>query len=359
MLWSKMTRHLLVLSASAMFAGCGLEPIDATGEDMCPDGGCSDMGMEAGNSTTPFFNNTVNSTTAPNTAPNTGTPINNQAANQSTPPNSGVANDGCMVGALECVDDQRFRRCVDNGQGGTLWSNPSFCDYASCSMSTQRCCDVPCEQAGAKRCISGQVQECVENDGCLEWAEPEACLEGQICGGDGVCMDECTSSCQQGDKRCLMEGGPEIQSCVEVAPGCFQYSANTTQCGAGNTCENGACVQDTSCSDDCSNEGATSCSGTTERTCQRGADGCLDLVNTGTCGAMPMGECFSNSLGGVNVPHGTCVQNATSNTFHTCPDGSTGCLWAFCNDGNWEYQCNRGNLGSCAGNTSNAHNTCN
>lgn len=359
--WSKLTQKVVLpgvaLIASSLLAGCGLDPIDADGADMCSGGDCSDM-SESVNNTTPFFNNTLNnSTTINNTfnnfAPNSSTPPNNQST-----PNSDTPSDGCSEGSLECVDDQRFRRCVGNGQGGTVWSNPSFCDYASCSMSTQRCCDVPCDEAGRKRCISGQVQECVENDGCLEWAEPEACLEGQICGGEGVCQNECESNCQQGDTRCLMQGGPEFQTCVEVAPGCFQFGSNTTQCGAGKACENGACVQDNSCSDECTNEGSTSCSGTTERTCQRGADGCLDLVNTGSCGA-PKAECFSNSLGGINVPHGTCVQNASTNTFHTCPDGSTGCLWASCNDGNWEYQCNRGSQGVCAGNTSNSHNTCN
>ena len=131
--------------------------------------------------------------------------------------------------------------------------------------------------------------------------------------------------------------------------------AHTRQCGSGQVCRDGQCV--TACQDDCPREGQTQCAGSSEQTCQRGGDGCLDWVNTGTC--QPQGaDCFSNSLGGVNVPTGTCVQNATNNTYWTCGDGSTGCLWAYCNDGEWEYQCPRGAAGRCAGNMQNAHATC-
>lgn len=354
-------RRVVLSGALVLLTGCGLEGLEEPTDNNCTSESCSPQTSQNNNDankvngTSVFFNNQGN----PNNQGNT-TSANQGAPNQGTPnqgtPNSSVPDDACALGALECVDGERYRECKDNGEGGSFWNTPAFCDYGACSQAADRCCDEPCPGVGQKRCVSGKVQECVQVDGCTTWGEPTSCLEDQLCSGAGECASptQCTSTCSPAETRCLMEGGPEYQECEEVSAGCYQFSASSKQCGSGKACQGGDCIS--TCTDQCTSEGSTRCSGSIEQTCQRGASTCLDWANTGSCA--PKETCYSNSLGGVDVPHGTCVQNADTNTFKTCPDGSTGCLWAFCNDGEWQYQCNRGNAGLCSGNLQHPHNTC-
>lgn len=316
-------------------------------------------------------------------------------------PNNGQPSDGCTIDATECSGEEQFRRCIPNNAGGTQWSQPSYCPYAKCVEETGLCCDVPCPNLGDKKCGSGGVQTCEEQNGCLAWSEPEACLEGATCTGAGSCAAGCQSTCTPGEQQCVMEGGAAYQKCEDIGGGCFQFAAQTFNCGGGATCNNGECLS--TCSNSCTMLGDKQCVGVTEQECVRGADGCLNWAGTGNpmaCGPMctdrctspgttrcdanndeqvcqrqndgcldwdPKGtrcvvraQCYSSTLMGTYVDHGSCVQNDTNNSYHTCVgDGSSGCLWAYCNDGSWDYQCNRGSLGMCAGVTpSYGHNTC-
>ncbi len=302
----------------------------------------------------------------------------------------GTINDFCVVDSTECTDGEKFRTCIPNNAGGTQWSQPSFCPFAKCVEETGLCCDAPCPGLGEKRCGGGGVQTCEEQNGCLVWSEPEQCLEGATCTGAGVCEAGCQSTCSPGEQQCVTEGGAAYQRCEDIGGGCYQLGAQTFNCGGGAVCNNGECM--TTCSNACSMMGEKQCVGTTERECVRGASGCLEWAPTGNpmaCGPTCTDRCSSagqtrcdasnneqtcqlqndgcldwQSTGSVcatgadcysstritNVPHGTCVQNAPGNTYYTCPsDGNSGCLWAFCNDGTWEYQCPQGNMGRCVG----------
>ena len=316
-------------------------------------------------------------------------------------PNNGVPNDDCTLESVECTTDEQFRTCISNGAGGTQWSQPSYCPYAICVEELGKCCDVPCPSPGAKQCGNGGVQTCEMVEGCLVWSEPEACPEGGFCTGAGTCQSQCQSQCSPGEQRCVMEGGSAYQKCEDVGGECYQFAATTFNCGTGSTCSGGSCTQNCnnvcsmvgdkrcqgsteqecvttssgcldwvntgnptacgpSCTDRCTTENATRCdANNNDQTCRRQATGCLDWQNDGTSCA-PLDPCYSSSLGGIYVDHGTCVQNAQDNTYHTCGNGDFGCLWAFCNNGSWDYQCPQGNQGPCATATAKyPHGTCN
>lgn len=386
----KQAGYLFTIMTIAL-VGCGPEPLVFEPEDNTANNSTSnpntsttmDMGFIGGEGNMPDLGG--NNTTTPDLGtPNTGT---------------GTPNDNCEVDATECVDEQRFRTCTPNGEGGSVWSQPSYCPFSICVDELGLCCDEPCPGEGEKQCGNGGVQTCEMQNGCLVWSEPEPCLEGGFCTGQGVCQAQCQSQCAQGDQRCVTEGGQTYQKCEDIGGGCFQFAASTFNCGAGSTCNNGDCVRECNntcsmlgdkrcqgsveqecvtqadgcldwvntgnatacgptCTDRCTTEDATRCdANNNEQTCSRQATGCLDWVNTGTC--VVLDPCYSSSLGGIYVDHGTCVQNADTNTYHTCDNGDFGCLWAFCNNGSWEYQCPQGNQGPCAtATTKYPNNTC-
>ena len=60
---------------------------------------------------------------------------------------------------------------------------------AGCGSASGPRCEDACT-SGQVRCIldGAGFQACldVDGDGCFEWAEPEACADGQVC-SDGVC----------------------------------------------------------------------------------------------------------------------------------------------------------------------------
>lgn len=372
----------LALSLSA----CGPDPLVF---DECKDGEACDTNRTTGN----------NSTTPPNnTTSNNFNPNNTSTFDDMGTDDLGAQGDGCELDITECVDGQRFRQCVPDGLGGTVWSAPSFCEYAICVDETGLCCEAPCPSLGAKKCGGGGVQTCVESNGCQVWSEPEACLEGSSCSGAGECKAGCQSSCTANEQKCVVEGGSEYQRCEDVGGGCLQFSASTFNCGNGGSCMGGECIS--MCTNACSTMGDKRCNGSNEQECVRGSDGCLDWANTGNnaaCGPMCTDRCTQENatrcnnnteqkcvrqatgcldwnntgascgnLAGCNsatlgrpVDHGECVQTSSTNmTGANCPD--RGCLWAYCNNGAWEYQCSRTNPGPCANNPNRyPHNTCN
>ena len=252
------------------------------------------------------------------------------------------------------MDAQQFRTCIQDESGGTRWTLPSACRRDVC-VGAGKCCENPCPP-GEKLCTAMGVQTCEMNEeGCFEFSPPMECPNGQVCDATGACVAQCTSSCTLGGRECFPEGTPAYRECVEVEPGCFQLDPNERQCPGGQVCRgDGQC--ETPCADECpGQENQTFCDVMTEKRCQRGADGCLDWVNTGNqCNIQPnLAGCQSATLGRF-VPHATCVQTAIDNTVQaTC--SSAGCKWAICNDGSWSYTCDVQPNG-CA--TLNPHGTC-
>ena len=351
-------RMLIALAALGVAAvgfgvGCGPAPLAPVGGECGPDmGACGDAGGEP----MPWINHRENNTTEPpegeNNPPNNPPQDNNtQGPNNTTPPEE-VIDDGCTIGAVECVSVTHEKKCVDNGSGGALWSNMSYCKSGACSSVTDSCCpeEGACQNDGRTRCSNGQVVTCEMTDGCLQWSPPQACPEaGQVCGGNGQCVDTCESNCDgPGDDECDESGAAKI--CQQVEPECFQYS--TESCGSGSSCQGGECVAD--CQSSCSNAGWKRCQSGTEQTCQD-TNGCLQWTDTGSC---PTGDgCQSSTLGGT-VPSGTCLQNAPSNSYPGC-GGTLGCLWARCENGSWNYQCSPARSpGACQGYNENAQAAC-
>ena len=175
------------------------------------------------------------------------------------------------------------------------------------SPPTDRDCVSECPYDGAAACDGAARLVCTTDasTGCLVWAAPSPCDDGDACttdscSGQGECGADPIPGCQEGCEACpdTCVGG-KCPICEPGENGCdgaelTQCSADGTQTLTLTTCEAG-CEQ--------SADGAVSC-----KQCEAGAITCLDPQTPATCGdpeagwtavAKTCGTSYETCLGGV------------------------------------------------------------
>ncbi|MFH2008257.1 MAG: hypothetical protein ABI333_16860 [bacterium] len=147
-------------------------------------------------------------------------------------------NDNCGNGDIdpgEVCDGNNF-------DGETCATQPSFdggtlsCNYDCTALNTDLCCVNTCTTDGESECVGNTLRTCQAGaGGCLRWFELNCASGGQICDDSGAtaqCIGACTSNCTTLDA--LQCNGADIEICVQNGI-CLNW-ATDSDCGAGNTC---------------------------------------------------------------------------------------------------------------------------
>ena len=156
-----------------------------------------------------------------------------------------------------------------------------------------------------------------------------AVLIASGCGGGGG--TSCTDECETLDEtRCY---GSIIETCMEDTDGCNVWSAGTYCDDTGQFCDDSSgtpeCVFE--CSDECSTDGESMCSGTLIVTCGAGADGCLDWEDGVDCGDTDqLCDDGGDAPACVDGCEDECLpadatQCTSADVIETCAVGSDGC----------------------------------
>ena len=129
-----------------------------------------------------------------------------------------------------CIPDCDGKECGDNGCGETCGSCPE--GIACAGYKCQGQCQDECPAEGQRRCADGGLglQHCGmwDDDGCLEWSQPQPCVGAGTCtNGACVCFPDCT------DRQCGYDG----------------CTGSCGTCPTGNVCSDFICIE--GCTDEC------------------------------------------------------------------------------------------------------------
>ncbi len=220
---------------------------------------------------------------------------------------NGVCSSTCTnecpsAGAKECVGSYPqagWRECKEANDGDSCldWvvhncSSSEKCENAACVPY----CKDECAPTGSKRCSGDGYQVCGNHDGdtCLEWSQVTSCAPNSCTNGE--CVATCTNECSSAGTR-VCSGTTGYQTCGNYdSDSCLDLS-NVTNCGTGQTCQNGQCVA--ACTDECT-WGTYDCSDSnTYWDCwDQDGDGCVEKV---------YGDCDTGYI----CQEGWCVPQAT------------------------------------------------
>ena len=228
-----------------------------------------------------------------------------------------------LVAAEGCSDEVVLT--IDGLPGG---QEPGTCE--------NKCAD------GAKKCDSNSIWACTADaDGCLDWAEEQACTTGYCDSDTFTCKisgeEPCTDACSEGAKKCASNS---VWSCQKNGQGCFDWVEDLS-CESGTYCdlETYTCVEGESpypqCEDKCS-EDAKKCDGNSIWGCQKDAEGCLDWVETEACLGEAVCDPSTYSCRSGDNPGPQCDDKCTENvkkcdngSIWSCQKDEFGCLdWA-------------------------------
>lgn len=245
-------------------------------------------------------------------------------------PDVATCEDLCSAfGALRCDEANGVQTCEEAADGCLDWGQADPCGDLLCvdGHCAVTCEDV-CQVSGEKQCDGNAVVTCkdYDQDGCLEWGGPIDCFGGTVCQG-GFCSVDCagTDECTvQGAKKC---DGDSVVACTDLDfDGCLEWGS-ATACPSGQGCSNGSCAS--TCSDECTVNGARQCSGTGgwQECGETDGDGCLEWGTVTACGN---GEVCSSGFCSADCKSECSVIGATKcngKAVQTCGDSnSDGCL---------------------------------
>jgi hypothetical protein len=237
----------------------------------------------------------------------------------------------CSEGATECRGDAVVV-CERGDNGCVAWGEPADCAPRSCSLGA--CSDTCTDEcaSGETRCAGGDVQSCGEGDSdpCADWLAPVACSDGDTC-SNGACGGTCTDECAGTERRCSGDG--YIECGDRDGDGCREYGAPVA-CADGQSCDAGACVPISECTDECTASGCDA--GTFEACGNFDSDPCMDASAGTFCGASDVCTaraceatgCTSAPIACDSPPASTCMDADTLLVFDaigTCalPGGCT------------------------------------
>ena len=230
--------------------------------------------------------------------------------------------DICSLGSTLCLDEQTIQVCGNFDTDACLESGADVacgsgerCEAGACVPQNQACTD-ECSASGETVCLGDAVRTCgqFDSDSCLDLGVPSACGVGESCSA-GTCSPTCTDTCpSDGATQCSGDG---VSTCSDANnDGCLEWST-PSQCGAGESCSNGACSSG-ACADECSSAGAPTCApdGFGVSLCgQYDGDACLDRSSAIPC---PLGFGCQNGL-----CVATCTDECTSGAARCGQDGTS------------------------------------
>jgi len=176
-----------------------------------------------------------------------------------------------------------------------------------------------CTTQGDSRCSgdNGAIEVCRANDdGCLVWSESETCGANMTCDESGgapecVCSDACSA---EGDSRC---SGTVIQRCERDADGCLGWGDVQNCADDSRSCDDSGddavCVE--GCTNECGFASESRCNGTMIQRCAAGDDGCLEWQDFHDCADDGL-ECDDSS--GDAVCTGECVSDCDTEGAGRC-----------------------------------------
>ncbi len=209
------------------------------------------------------------------------------------------ACDDCVPGAVECLDDRRFRRCVEHATfpGCSVWREEACAERCVGPGDGDPCLRHECE-AGARRCGADgtAVEACVDTEAGRRWSPADACDPGEAC-EDGRCVQGCRS-CTPGETRCAAgtpSRGVEACECADADPCSCAWVARE-DCADLSVCVDGECrMVEGACRDDGCAPGERGCDGARVLECViSGCDvgwteveACAERCEGGACVAGP------------------------------------------------------------------------
>ena len=196
-------------------------------------------------------------------------------------------------------------------------------------------------------------------------SEQYTCVNGcndGACISNGSCTNECSTA---GAKQCSSSGIPQVCATDGDSDSCLEWK-NLANCPSGQTCQSGDCV--IGCTNECSSTGSKRCSGTNSETCGNfDADSCLEWGGATFCSAgcnSATGNCnaaCTDSDGGINFFTRGTVLNVFGGTATDFCDRLL-LIEYYCNaNGGTDYQlkgCSQCNNGACVNSSSCTPKTC-
>ena len=310
----------MLCSQSGNNAVCACPTSCTAGRKRCEGGMLEECGMTDG---CPAWKNPTACA-----APTTCTPAGNTASCACP---AGACDNGakrCQAGALQECKPATAGACPSWQPLMTCAANKECTDPAGNTPADCRC--KPVCTAGQKKCVAGNLEECVAVDGCPAW-KTNPCANGTTCLGVGN-NASCTCPaglCKVGDKQCLGTG--IVQVCQAGPGGCGNF-VNEGACSNGRVCTKGPDVGGkTTASCDCP---AGSCTAGEQRCDSMGVHQTCEATG-GRCGVFvndicdPPKSCTANRQGGAgacNCPANSCdvgSKKCVDNKVQTC-GGSCG-----------------------------------
>ncbi|MFC1611843.1 sulfatase-like hydrolase/transferase, partial [Myxococcota bacterium] len=98
--------------------------------------------------------------------------------------------------------------------------------------------------SGNARCVTqSSYQDCLGPDanGCFLWSEETACVDAMSCDGDGECVEECATECDQEDERICDASGTAYRTCGQYDTDACLDLSSPVPCGQGSVCVDGEC----------------------------------------------------------------------------------------------------------------------
>jgi len=205
-----------------------------------------------------------------------------------------TVTDPCQTSPPDCNDNNPCTTdscVVVNGQATCSHGNVddgSLCPTGRCLAGN---CVAECNTNGDQRCLASQPPNSEQESFYCPSTSCFSCASGFHWSGSSCVADEtCQNPCSDGETRCV--NSTSNQTCVQDAAGCWEWSA-PAPCPTGETCTGGVCSDPCAgVPNQCSQQGATQCSGSNIETCGQWNGQCLTW-NVTTC-ATPTPYCVES-----------------------------------------------------------------
>lgn len=249
--------------------------------------------------------------------------------------NSQTCIDSCQAGERTCLDDQTTLLCMVNEQGCLEFTSPTAClDDLQCfnglCLAESPTCNDECSPGDPPRCNeNGQLESCADHQqtGCLTYGAPIDCEAGTYCEAtSGRCVEpQCEENCQEGETICELR---RIATCKKDARGCFSF-VDSRECNPGHACSDGQCRPVQTCANECIDSDLVCTAAGEARLCgDWNSSGCFVFSEAIDCGAGQ--TCRGDDCVAVDSCQDQCLRGETvciGNKIATCDDhDQDGCV---------------------------------
>ncbi|MBQ9815862.1 MAG: metallophosphoesterase, partial [Proteobacteria bacterium] len=229
-------------------------------------------------------------------------------------PSENECTDSCQPDSKRCGTDG-VEICVKSDEGCPDWQLDSICKSGThCNEDSLKCeadeeppkeCEVSCEE-GSKRCGVDGIEICKKaDDECFDWQLDKACEGDTHCNSDKFeCVEEkvdppeeCSNLCEENAKQCGEEG---VEICKKQENNCLEWEIDKA-CEEGTLCDADKLDCVTGCAETCEEGKSVRCSDENElEECKPNAGGCAEWSVLKDCGDLAC-----------NVEKADCIKDCT------------------------------------------------